>query len=115
MEAVTAVKIQTVYDNPLNAEKPLTETASNIKNAMSNGPLRAIFSVKTKKRNTTRNTIENPNAILYPLIFFMNKVKFKGKYNQKLNINSRFYHANVFHSIRRLAQKSFYLLHVNAL
>ena len=76
MEAVTAVKIQTVYDNPLNAGKPLTEIANNIKNAMSKGPPLAIFSVKTRKRNTASNITANPNAILYPLILFMKKSHF---------------------------------------
>jgi hypothetical protein len=35
MEAVTAVKIQIVYENPFTALKPFTPTASKIKNAIS--------------------------------------------------------------------------------
>lgn len=81
MEAVTAVKIQIVYENPLTASNPLTPTASETKNAIRKGPVKAAFPEKTNPREVINNMIANPIAILEMFFFFIVylMVKLRGK------------------------------------
>jgi hypothetical protein len=51
MEAVTAVKIQSEYENPLKAGNPRTATARLINPETSNGPVSQVIEKKTKQRN----------------------------------------------------------------
>ena len=71
MDAVTAVKIQIVKANPLNAANPLAAIASDMKNAMRKGPALASFPIKISESVMTRKNTAIPNAILQTLIFFM--------------------------------------------
>jgi hypothetical protein len=48
MEAVTAVKIQSEYENPLKAGNPRTATARLINPETSNGPVSQVIEKKDK-------------------------------------------------------------------
>ncbi len=64
MEAVTAVNIQTVYDNPFTALNPLTAIAREIKNTINSGPAAAVLPERNITNETTRSTKASTDAIL---------------------------------------------------
>jgi hypothetical protein len=63
MDAVTAVKIQIVYENDLNVLVPLTPMAKPIKKTISTGPKFAPFPVKNKTRAVNKLKADTPKAI----------------------------------------------------
>jgi len=62
MEAVTAVKIQIVYDKLLNIGYPLTPNARETKNKTKVGPDAKKFPEKINRSETMRNSAAKINA-----------------------------------------------------
>ena len=62
MEAVTAVKIQMVYENALKDFVPLTPIAKVVKNRINNGPAFAWLPWERKKRAASKLIPAIPNA-----------------------------------------------------
>lgn len=63
MDAVTAVKIQIVYENDLNLLVPLTPMAKPIKKTISKGPKFVVLPVKNRIRAVNKHKADTPKAI----------------------------------------------------
>ena len=62
-----------VYENPFAALNPLTPIASKMKNAINKGPAEAILPFIIITKAMINNSMAQPIAIVWGLIFFINR------------------------------------------